>query len=534
MLHQTIPFQATGYFSPIVIDYLNQSERLKPFYGTYPSIENFKGIIDAKSKEPIDREVLVAELTAQYSKSKIKKAPETFENIAQLGESNTFTITTGHQLCLFTGPLYFVYKIVSIINLCKQLKAAYPEQNFVPVYWMATEDHDFAEINHFNFKNKKFQWNSGQTGAVGRFHLEGIEEVFVEFEKLLGNYNENTTYIKELFKKSYFQQSNLADATRVLVHELFKSEGLVIIDGDSAALKKAMIPAFKEELLKEVSSDCIEQTNEELAKHYKIQVNPRDINLFYIENDIRERIVKTKEGYQINDTELTFSEAEMLNLLETNPERFSPNVVLRPLYQETILPNLAYIGGGGELAYWFQLKSVFENFKVQFPALILRNSAAVLDNKQSKLYQELSISLTELFTPTVDLVKLLVQRNANHDLSITEEKEWIEKAYASLIDKAADLDETYIPHFKARLAKHLNDLDHSSKKLIRAEKRKQATLVERIERLKQDLFPNGGLQERKDNFTSIYYHYGQDFFRALYANFRLPSSDFSVFIDDQK
>ena len=220
--------------------------------------------------------------------------------------------------------------------------------------------------------------------------------------------------------------------------------------------------------------------------------------------------------------------------METNPERFSPNVVLRPLYQETILPNLAYIGGGGELAYWFQLKSVFENFKVQFPALILRNSAAFLDNKQSKLYQELSISLTELFTPTVDLVKLLVQRNANHDLSITEEKEWIEKAYASLIDKAADLDETYIPHFKARLAKHLNDLDHSSKKLMRAEKRKQATLVERIERLKQDLFPNGGLQERKDNFTSIYYHYGQDFFTALYANFRLPSSDFSVFIDNQK
>ncbi len=532
MRYNSISFKSTGYFSSIINDYLVQDEVLKPFYSEYPNIENFKKIIEEKLQQSINRLVLVDDLKVQYVEASIKKAPEVFNNIELLADRNTFTITTGHQLCLYTGPLYFIYKIVSVINLCKQLKAAYPNYNFVPIYWMASEDHDFAEVNHFNFKGKKIQWNTKQIGAVGRFNLSGLEGVFDEFSGLLGDYNENTTFLRQLFQKSYLQQDTLAKATRVLVHELFQSEGLVIVDGDRRALKKSMIPAFKEELTNSASSTLIEKTNVALGKHYKIQVNPREINLFYLDDDLRARIISNENGYVVNETDLQFSKDEMIQLLESKPEKFSPNVVLRPLYQETILPNLAYIGGGGELAYWFQLKSVFEHFDVPFPGLLLRNSAAVLDNHQTKLFQQLEIDLEQLFMPEVDLIKILVKEGSSIDFELSEERAEITASYEKLKAKAAAIDVTLVPHFEARLAKHLNDLEASGKKLMRAEKRNNKELINKIAELKKSLFPNSGLQERTDNFSSIYYNYGSQFMNPLFENFSLPTDQFSVLMDE--
>ncbi len=531
MKYSSLSFKNTGYFSAIINDYLVQDEKINPFYKDYPTIENFKRIIENKEKFPVDRAVLVDDLKAQYAAAKIKKAPEVFQNIDLLADAKTFTITTGHQLCLYTGPLYFIYKIISVINLCKQLKAAYPQYSFVPVYWMATEDHDFEEVNHFNFKGKKLVWETEQKGGVGRFKLTGLEQVYKEFSSLLTVYNENTSFLRQLFENAYLKQDNLADATRVLVHELFQNEGLVIIDGDRRALKKAMIPAFKAELLQTISSNLIEQTNQELSKHYKIQVNPREINLFYLDEGIRARIIADGDDFVVNDTELRFTKDELFELLESQPEKFSPNVVLRPLYQEAILPNLAYIGGGGELAYWFQLKSVFEHFSVPFPGLLLRNSAAFLDDKQTKLFHQLNLDLEQLFKPLVDLTKQLVSDQSSMDFELRDEQQQIIAIFEGLKQKAAAIDVTLIPHMEARLAKYINDLEVSGKKLLRAEKRKQRELVDKITTLKQALFPNGGLQERTDNFSSIYYNYGAEFMTPLFENFSLPTDQFSVVMD---
>ena len=531
MQFQSIPFKDTAYFSKIVVDYLSQSERIQPFYESYPSIKNFKEIIEKRENQAIDRELLANELIQQYNATGIVKAEKTFANIDILRSKNTFTITTGHQLNLFGGPLYFIYKIISVINLSKKLKEEYPNYNFVPVYWMATEDHDFAEINHFYFKEHQIVWDSNQKGAVGRFNLDGLDKVFQEFEALLSDYNENSTFLRNLFQKTYLKQNNLANATRVLVHELFCDKGLVIIDGDSDALKAEMTAIFKEELTTEISSQLIDKTNQKLAEHYKIQVNPREINLFYLSEGLRERVIKKDGIYFVNNTDLEFSEQDFFKLIVNQPSSISPNVVLRPLYQERILPNLAYIGGGGELAYWFQLKSVFEHFNVSFPALVLRNSAVFIDNKQTKLYEDLKINLHQLFQPTVDLIKQIISRDAEIDLSLNEEKLNLEKLYQDLFEKAKAIDVTLVSHFEASLKRHLNNLELSSKKLIRAEKRNKADIVKKIERLKMSLFPNGGLQERSQNFSSIYYHYGETFFKTLYQHFDIPTTEFSVFLD---
>ena len=346
-----IPFKKTGFFSYIMIDYLDENSRLKPFYNNFPNTKGFYNQIEEKKKSfrLQNRIVLSDALHNQYKGFAI--SDKTQENIDLLKKQNTFTVTTGHQLNLFTGPLYFLYKIISTINLAEELSEKFPENQFIPVYCMATEDHDFDEINYFNFDGKKVLWNRKDGGAVGRFSTEGLEQVFNVFTEHLGNSN-NAEYLKELFSKGYLQHNNLADATRFIANELFAEYGLVIIDGDDNSLKELFTPFLKQELENQVSYREVTNTIARLEENYNIQVNPREINLFYLGDDFRERIVFENGVYKINNTALVFTKEELLLELKNNPKAFSPNVIMRPLYQEVILPNLCYIGGGGEQAYW--------------------------------------------------------------------------------------------------------------------------------------------------------------------------------------
>jgi len=378
----SIPYSQTGYFSKLMIDYLNQDDRLSPLYHRFPTLENFKLQIEEKQQAfPLHhRAILVQQLTKQYASTDTSSA--TSQHIQQLGNSNTFTVVTGHQLNLFTGPLYFLYKIISTINLCKELKATYPEHHFVPVYWMATEDHDFEEINYFNFNRIKFQLNKEVSGPVGRLSTEGLEAVFEHFKQHLTHGN-NAKQLVSWFENAYLRHDNLADATRYLANELFKEQGLVIVDGDDTVLKQLFIPHIKEELQNQSSIQAVEESFP-ILKDYLIQVNPREINLFYIENGLRERIIFEDNVYKVLHTDIQFTQEEILHLVDTHPEKFSPNVILRPLYQEVILPNLCYIGGGGELAYWLELKKVFEVHNTPFPMLLLRNSVLLATENKIK------------------------------------------------------------------------------------------------------------------------------------------------------
>ena len=294
MPKDTIPFRETNYFSDLICDYLDEKEELRQFYNRYPKIENFLDQINQKQSvfESINREVLVNSLNEQYKD--IEVSPITSKNIKSLSKETTFTITTGHQLNLFTGPLYFFYKIISAINLCKDLKHSYPDFDFVPVYWMATEDHDFEEINFFNYQNQKVTWSKNAAGAVGELDLNGLENVYKTFEKKLG-VSKNAQELRLLFKTAYLDHNTLTEAMRYLVNELFSEYGLVILDGNDKRLKSLFIPYIKDEILNKTSFKSVSKTNEKiksLNKDYSIQVNPREINLFYLKDGVRERIVE--------------------------------------------------------------------------------------------------------------------------------------------------------------------------------------------------------------------------------------------------
>jgi bacillithiol biosynthesis cysteine-adding enzyme BshC len=449
-------------------------------------------------------------------------------NINALASENTFTITTGHQLNLFTGPLYFLYKIISTINLCDQLKAKYPENNFVPIYWMATEDHDFEEINYFTFKGKKFRWNRESSGPVGHLSTDGLQDVAELFALEIGT-GDNAQYLKQLFRSAYLKHDNLADATRFLANELFAEYGLVIIDANDHKLKEAFVPHIKSELLHQRSHAAVTKSAD-LLKEYNIQVTPREINLFYIGQNLRERIIFKDGVYHINNTAIKFSEEELVAEVDQRPEHFSPNVIMRPLYQEVILPNLCYIGGGGEIAYWLELKNYFNISNVTFPMLLLRNSVLLATEKQAKKAEKLTLSWQDLFSKQSELVNRQVKKMSEFPIDLTPQKKVLHQQFAHLEKLAQQTDKSFIGAVKAQQAKQIKGLDNLEKRLLKAQKRKHAEQLQRITELQNELFPYNSLQERQANYSEFYLEYGDKLIPRLISELNPLEHNFNIIV----
>ena len=512
-----IPFKETGYFSEFITDYLSQKAELRCLYHRFPLATNFPAQIKEKQAHysAENRDILAQALERQYKNLSISK--ETYQNIEALRQENTFTITTGHQLSLFTGPLYFIYKIVTTIVSCQQLKKLYPQYNFVPIYWMATEDHDFEEINHFSFRGQKLSWHTEQSGMVGDFSTEGLERISHILKVLLGKSHQGQ-YLASLFERAYEQHKTLASATRYLVNELFTPYGLVIIDGNDKSLKELLVPYFKRELLENASHKEVEKTLayiKSVNKNYPEQVHPREINIFYVKDGIRERIVKDEQGYTVLNTSIRFSEEEILRHLECFPEYFSPNVILRPLYQEVILPNLAYIGGGGEIAYWLELKDMFAQYKVPFPMLMLRNSVLLISEAQEKKLHKLGLTHHDIFLKNNILENKITQRLSEYPIDFSAQRACLQEHFAQLHQIAAHTDKSFLGAVKAQEAKQLKGLDNLEKRLLKAQKKKYRETLDRVIDLRVSLFPKESLQERVDNFSEYMIESQEQFIDTL-------------------
>jgi bacillithiol biosynthesis cysteine-adding enzyme BshC len=510
---RTIPYSQTSLLSKLISDYINQLPHLTDFYNRSDTIESYRLQIEEKAANyPLKHRFVLSEsLQKQYGDLKITSIVR--DNIAALKDEKTFTITTGHQLSLFTGPLYFIYKIVSAIKTATLLKNKYPEYQFVPVYWMATEDHDFQEIASFATLSGKLTWKKNVSGAVGRLDTTGLQQLFSEL-KLEFPEGKNAKKLLDLFEKTYLKHNSLTEATRFLVNELFGEKGLVIVDGDDKELKQLFTPYLEMELQHSFSYEAVCQTNEQLSG-YNIQVNPREINLFYMKDSIRSRIVREERNYNVLDTEITFSEEQLAAELHKYPERFSPNVILRPLYQEVILPNLSYIGGAGELAYWLQLKAVFQKSDIVFPILKLRNSVIVLSEKEIRKIEKLRLDISDLLKNGTDLSTFIAVRSADFSVNLTHEKAIIQELFSGLEALVQKTDASFAGAVSAQKQKQLNGLLKLEKRLLNAQKRKNADEIARALELRKLIFPLQTFQERILNFSVFYKDLGDTFTESL-------------------
>ncbi len=512
-----IPYRQTNSFSKTVLDYLDHVEDIKPFYAHPPTLQGIKKAIEERKQFNTNRALLVHELKKQYNGVASSETVE--KNIDSLLSKDTFTITTAHQNNIFTGPLYFIYKIVHAIKLADQLKQSLPGNHFVPVFYIGSEDADLDELNHVSIGGEKLQWNTKQTGAVGRMKVdkELVQLINVMEGQLavLPFGNEIITQLKAYYKIG----TTIQDATFHFVNNLFATFGLIVLLPDNPVLKGSMQTLFKDDLLNQTASGIVERTAVQIeAAGYKAQANPREINLFYLKDDIRQRIEKGKSEWKVVDRPEHFSEAELLKELEEHPERFSPNVILRGLYQETILPNIALIGGGGETAYWLQLKSLFKHYKVPFPVLVLRNSFLVIEKKWQEKINHLGFTIEDFFLSGQELMKQLVNKESKHSTKLNGSLTELEKLYEGFKKQATAVDATLEKHVEALKSKTVFRLHELEKKMLRAEKRKYTDQQRQIESIKKVLFPGNGLQERKDNLSYYYAKWGKDFIQQLYNN----------------
>ena len=489
---EKISFEATQQFSRIFLDYISQKEELKQFYGYYPYKENFRKQIDLKSKFPKNNRITLEKvLLSQYSG--VKTSAHVQYNIRSLTNENTFTVTTGHQLNIFTGPLYFIFKIITAINACKELQLAYPEFHFVPVYWMASEDHDFAEINNFFLFGKQYVWETNQRGSVGRFMPNSLS-------KLLDALPEQMP----IFETAYLDHSNLSDSVRYYVNTLFQEQGLVIIDGDNAELKKLFIPYMLDDVNERNACGFIQKTSESLEGYgYEPQVHPREINFFYLDSIIRERFVEDNGLFRVLNTDKVYTKEELIQLIKEESFKLSPNVIMRPLYQEVILPNIGYVGGPGEIAYWLQLQSLFQHYSIPFPIIVPRKSAMIIDKNIENKMQKLDMSILDIFQDIHLLKKEFVKKNSQNSLSLEKEKHFMKIVIESLKTKAILIDKSLEGFIMKQQAKWEEDLEHIEKKMQKSEQQNQEVTLKQLEQIKEKLFPQNIIQERRDNFLNF-------------------------------
>ena len=425
------------------------------------------------------RQMLFDVLKDQYFGFKFSERQE--ENLNSVLQENTFTVTTGHQLNLFTGPAFFIYKILQTIKLADELNRKFPGRNTVPVFWMATEDHDFEEINHFKTENRYYETKAKAGGAVGRIIVE--DDFFIsEFEEEFKDSVFGTELIL-LMKKAYKKGNSLAQATRILVQELFASYGLLVIDGDDSKLKSQMKERFRNELLHQELFESTKETVAYLSEAYgKVQVNPREINLFYL-TETRNRIECNGEKFQIVDTDITFSKEELLEELEKHPEKFSPNALMRPVYQETVLPNLAYIGGNAEIMYWLELKDYYGKTNLAFPVLIPRVSLLFVREKNLEKVNKFGLEIHDFFRNFAAVTKEILLQDSEILPLLDQQEASVIQRFDEISAKASLTDKSFGGLVDAEKTRQLKSFTRMKKRLLRAEKIKQQERLERLEQL---------------------------------------------------
>lgn len=524
------PYRDTGKFSSLVLDYLDDTPSLRPFHNGLPSLENVKAALERRRSFQTDRIRLVEALREQYQL--LGNQNRSDRQIDTLLSESTFTITTAHQCNIFLGPLYIVFKAMHTIRIADELNSMLPGHHFVPVFYVGSEDADLDELNHIHLLEEKLVWHTKQEGAVGRMLVDDeLLELIERQEKLIENFPHGAQWIERI-RKAYLKGTTMAMATFRMLHEMFALRGLLVLQPDRSSLKSSMKELFWNELTTERSIKDVAISSESLrALGYSPQAYARSINLFYLQEGSRRRIERSDEEWVVVDGQTKWDQTQLRAELDAHPERFSPNVILRGLYQETILPNILYVGGGGELAYWLQLRSVFESAQVPFPLLQLRASIQWMDSSSATRLDSLKLHLSDLFKMVDSYLNEKIRAEGDGLFDLSRVSGELADRYAELARQAVTVDPTLGPHVESLRVRALKKIEELEKKMMRAERRKLLALRNQIESLQRSLFPGNGLQERWENVGYYYALYGEAYLQAVYEAINAFDGQFTWLIE---
>jgi len=503
-----IPIFNSFYKNPILLDLFKKDSNLSSFHNGTELSHIDRDFLEKRDISIENREVLYQVISSQYSKTGLKIP----ENLKAIKNKGVFTITTGHQLCVFGGPQYFIHKIISVITIVENLKLKFKDFDFIPLFWMASEDHDFQEISSLNIFNKNLSVVKEDGKGVGKLNPEIFSPILESLKDLFKN-DFRFKNLESIFSASLNQQ-NWANATRYWISKVFEKENLIVIDADDVKLKKLFLPVFKNELEKQFIYNSVENTNNKLRSlGYEPKINPRVLNLFFLEDKKRHRIIFENNVFKIGDSNLKLE--EILSLLNSSPEKFSPNVLMRPIYQELLLPNLVYVGGPSELVYWSQLKKSFDQVDINFPILILRDHFNWMSEKSYKQWKNLGFSDDDLAINPDTLIKNYVLNSNNETFDFKIENELLDKLFQNLLDKAKGVETTLEPSVNGTIKGMKSDLEKIKNKFLKALKNKEELKKNQLNKISSQLHVNNKLTERIDSFIPMYVRNEKEYIKTL-------------------
>lgn len=519
-----IEIRDTKNFSQLVNDYLTKDSFFENKGGSIWAEQQWQEALEVKgSFFTTEKRLLLIDVISKQYDSLNLASPR--RQIELLKEATTFTVCCAHQPNLMGGPMYTIVKIASTIALAKKLAIQFPNFNFVPVYYIGSEDHDVQELNHLYVQNEKIEWNIDAKGAFGSLRCEASTEILEQVQDKLAQLP-FTSALHTILSDAYASNNTMAQASFVLMHELFKEQGLLCLDANTHALKESFVPVIQEELFFETAHNTLEQDRKNWELKYPIAVEFRSVNLFYLDTNKRSRIIRNADAsFATADGSMRWSEEELRILTKTKPEAFSPNAVLRPVYQEWILPNIAFVGGGSEVAYWKQVYPIFKKFNTPYPAVQLRNSISFIDTKFEKRTAQLNYTWEKWFLEEEQLIQEIISKSG---IEWSKESALLETLCAALETKSASIDKGLEGATGAAITQLNKAMEGLEKKWTQAIKRKEEDQINAIKKGKQQLLPNGILQERKESFLPFIAKYGFDIIPQLITAFE--NTDSSKFL----
>lgn len=483
------------------------------------------------SFDPSQRALLIERLEAQNSWNSIQ-----LQQLKHLASPETFVVSTAHQPSFLGGPAYIPIKIASSIALCRQLKAWFPAYNFIPIHWLGSEDHDFDELGQVTLYGQLHRWSAQPGGPIGRKQLGDLTELFDQLTPLIshkpfGNWAFNT------LQTAFQPGATLAQAMKTWLNILFEEQGLLIIDGDDVELKRRFAPIMEREFRESFAYPMLQMGAKRFEQAgFVAPLQGREINLFHLTNSKRDRFEPAEDGrWMTKSGDLNLSREEGASLIRENPAEWSPNAVLRPLYQSLILPEVAFVGGGAEVAYWTQLQETFAQASIQQPLLVLRSSLSWAESQWWKKAEKAGFDvswLTDKFQSWEE--KVLKASGLEPQLHTLEEAETqILNTFKQISSLVQEVDATLLGAAEAERQKASNGLEALKAKVRKAYKQKQEVQLRQLRGLYDKLFPQDMLQERNESLISALAQWGPEWIEVMIRYLNPIETEFLLLVDEQ-
>ncbi len=514
----------------LFLDYIDEFENVKGFYAKdfRNGEQYYKHFQKLSESNKPHRDKLASIIKEQYSNQRISK--QTQQNIELLASPKTIAVITGQQLGIFGGPLYTILKTFTAIKLCNTLKENYDDFQFVPVFWLEADDHDYNEARGFSILSNDntlltLKYEDGleeeiNRGSIGELKFnENINKTFEELTNALRD-TEFKASLVDLLKSIYQPNRTFMECFRELMVNLFDEYGLVIFNPADPNSKKLLVPVFKKALLDypEQSLTLVERSAE-LEEIYHAQVKVKPINLFYLEGGERLLIEPTDSGeFRLKGKRKKFTQDELINQIETSPEKLSPNVLLRPICQDYLFPTGFYIGGPGEISYFAQVNPLYKIYRIEEPFIYPRASATIIEKGVAQVLAKHNVPFTDIFTNEEELIKKIIDSTADVNLEQlfidTISKNNLE--FETLTNKLMMIDKTLVDLSEKSRQKIEQTFEYLKAKAMDAQKRKHETSIRQLTKVRNVLYPNSNLQEREINLIYFVNKYGMDFMKWLF------------------